>query len=243
MPRPTLLISDLHLDDARPAATQAFLRLLERSAGDVERLYILGDLFEAWIGDDDDAPLVTTAAGALRALAAAGTTTYFIHGNRDFLLGEQFAERAALTLLPEAVVHDIGGQPTLLMHGDSLCTGDTAYQAFRRISRDPAWQKQMLRRSLEERRAMARAARAASAEHLAQASLDIVDVDPDAVHAAMRMHGVTRMIHGHTHRPARHTFDLDGHPVERWVLGDWYEQGSALRASGTNLCFESLALS
>jgi UDP-2,3-diacylglucosamine hydrolase len=226
----SLLISDLHLDDSRPHITTLFERLLAgpevRSAS---ALYILGDLVEAWIGDDDDAELPGRIATATRAVSESGIPVYFIAGNRDFLVGEAFARRAGLTLLDDGTVHDIEGRRTLLMHGDVLCTDDTAYQAVRRQVRQPQWQAQILSMPLDARRAFAAKARQDSRAHTGTTMETIMDVNADAVAEAMRAAGVTRLIHGHTHRPAIHHFDLDGHPAERIVLGDWYEQGSLLR--------------
>jgi UDP-2,3-diacylglucosamine hydrolase len=226
---PTLFISDLHLDETRPRIVELFERFLTGPARRADALYILGDLFEAYIGDDDDAPLPTRAASALKGLGDSGVAVYFIAGNRDFLLGEGYAQRAGMTLLDDGTVVDLHGTPTLLMHGDTLCTDDAAYLAFRRQVRDPAWQRQFLSQSLAARRAFAQQARNASREHTAQTAMAIMDVNPGAVEAALRDARVTRLIHGHTHRPAIHDFVLDGAPAQRIVLGDWYEQGSVLR--------------
>jgi UDP-2,3-diacylglucosamine hydrolase len=228
----SLLISDLHLDDSRPHITSLFEHLL---AGPEVRaasaLYILGDLVEAWIGDDDDAELPGRIATATRAVSESGVPVYFIAGNRDFLIGEAFARRAGLTLLDDGTVHDIEGRRTLLMHGDVLCTDDTAYQAVRRQVRQPQWQAQILGMPLDARRAFAAKAREESRAHTGTTMETIMDVNAGAVAEAMRAAGVMRLIHGHTHRPAIHHFDLDGHPAERIVLGDWYEQGSLLRVT------------
>lgn len=228
----TLLISDLHLDDSRPHITSLFEQFL---AGDEVRradaLYILGDLVEAWVGDDDDAELPQRIARATRTVRNAGVPVYFMAGNRDFLLGEAFAERAGFTLLEDGVVHDFYGTPTLLMHGDVLCTDDVAYQAVRRSVRTPEWQAQVLAMPLEARRALAAQARAESRVHTSSTQETIMDVNADAVSQTMRHAGVTHLIHGHTHRPAIHHFQLDGQTAERIVLGDWYEQGSVLAVS------------
>ncbi len=228
----TLLISDLHLDTARAGITSLFEQWM--ASGEVrsaDALYILGDLVEAWIGDDDDAELPARIAAATRAVNDAGVPVYFIAGNRDFLLGESFARRAGLTLIEDATVHTIQGLPTLLMHGDVLCTDDIAYQAVRRQVRQPAWIAQVLAMPLEARRAFAAKAREDSRAHTGSTMETIMDVNADAVAAAMREADVTRLIHGHTHRPAVHRFDLDGRPAERIVLGDWYEHGSVLRVT------------
>lgn len=228
----TLFISDLHLDASRPGITGLFERWM---AGDdvrsADALYILGDLVEAWIGDDDDAELPARIASATRAVADAGVPIYFIAGNRDFLLGEAFARRSGLTLLQDGTVHTIQGRPTLLMHGDVLCTDDVAYQAVRQQVRQPAWAAQVLAMPLDARRAFAAKAREDSRAHTGSTMETIMDVNPDAVAEAMRGAGVTRLIHGHTHRPAIHRFELDGKAAERIVLGDWYEQGSVLHVT------------
>jgi UDP-2,3-diacylglucosamine hydrolase len=224
----TLLISDLHLDPARPAMVDAFERLLAGTARDAEAVYILGDLFEAWIGDDDDAPIGAGVADALGALSASGVDCAFQHGNRDFLLGEAFANRCRLRLLPEACVERIGGRDTLLMHGDSLCVDDLPYLAFRAQVRAPAWQATFLGQSLAARRAFAAAARSESARHTRGTAPVLMDVNHAAVVAALRRHGVGRIVHGHTHRPAIHTFAHDGEVAERIVLPDWYEQAAGL---------------
>ncbi len=226
----SLFVADLHLDLTRPHLVALFERYLagEEVRG-AEALYILGDLVEAWVGDDDDAELPQRIAAATRAVRDAGVPVYFMVGNRDFLLGKVFAERAGFTLLDDAVVHDIHGTPTLLMHGDSLCTDDLDYQAVRAEVRTPQWQAQFLSMPLAARRAFAAKARDASRSHTGSANESIMDVNAEAVAAVMREYGVTRLIHGHTHRPAVHALDLDGHPAERIVLGDWYQHGSALR--------------
>ncbi|MDI3261535.1 MAG: UDP-2,3-diacylglucosamine diphosphatase [Fulvimonas sp.] len=234
----TLFVADLHLDAARPQITALFERFLAGpEARHAEALYILGDLFEAWIGDDDDAELPARVARATRALRESGVPIYFIHGNRDFLLGEAYAQRAGFELLEDATVHTIQGRPTLLMHGDALCTDDVAYQAVRRNVRTPAWKAQVLAMPLDARRAFAARAREDSRAHTGSTQESLMDVNAEAVAAAMRQAGVERLIHGHTHRPAIHRFALDGRPAERIVLGDWYEQGSllALDADGVDL--------
>lgn len=226
----TLFISDLHLDPSRPRITELFENYLASDeVRHADALYILGDLVEAWLGDDDDAELPQRIAAATRAVRDAGVPVYFMVGNRDFLLGQAFAERAGMTLLDDGTVHEIQGRPTLLMHGDVLCTDDVAYQAVRRQVRNPEWQKQILSMPLEARRAFAAKAREDSKAHTGSTMESIMDVNGDAVAEAMRKAGVTRLIHGHTHRPAVHAFMLDGKAAERIVLGDWYEQGSVLR--------------
>ncbi len=223
-----LFISDLHLDANRPEATRAFHRFLEERAANAEALYVLGDLFEAWVGDDDDAPLAQEVVAAVARLSASGTSVFFSHGNRDFLAGEEFARRSGADLLEEASVIEIGGERVLLMHGDSLCTDDRDYQEFRAMVRDPKWQAQFLALPLAARRALATQARDASRISTRGKAMEIMDVNASAVAETMRSNGVRRLIHGHTHRPAVHEFDLDGAPATRTVLGDWFRRGWAL---------------
>lgn len=238
----TLFIADLHLDASRPQITQLFEDFLASAeARGADAVYILGDLVEAWIGDDDDAELPGRIATASRALHDAGVPVYFMVGNRDFLLGEAFARRAGFTLLDDGTVHDLYGRPTLLMHGDVLCTDDIAYQTVRQQVRTPAWKAQILAMPLDARRAFAAKAREDSRAHTGATMETIMDVNADAVAEAMRHAGVTRLIHGHTHRPAVHRFDLDGQPAERIVLGDWYEQGSVLRVTPEEVELRGLA--
>ncbi len=238
----TLFISDLHLDPERPEITALFRDFLRQRAAAAEALYILGDLFEAWIGDDDDAALGQEVAAALKALTRQGVAVAFIHGNRDFLIGESFAAAANARLLAEAVVIDLYGVPTLIMHGDTLCTDDVEYQKFRAQVRSPQWRAQLLSRPLAERRAIARQLRETSREATRVKAEDITDVNPAAVAQAMREHGVRRLIHGHTHRPAVHEFMLDGAPAQRIVLGDWYEQGSLVECDAGGCRLEQLPL-
>lgn len=227
----SLFISDLHLAPDEPATTQRFLHLLDES--DAGAVYILGDLFEAWPGDDCLAePWPATIAAALRRLGERGTRVYLLHGNRDFLLGPAFCEAVGATLLADPSVIDLHGTPTLLLHGDSLCTDDLAYQQFRRQVREPAWQQAVLARPLAERLVMARQMRAQSAADKDGKDEGIMDVNAEAVEAAFRQAGCRRMIHGHTHRPARHLHDVDGQTCERWVLPDWYAgRGGGLRCN------------
>lgn len=240
----TLFIADLHLDASRPQITKLFEDYLASDeARQADALYILGDLVEAWIGDDDDAELPQRIARATRQLSDSGVPVYFMVGNRDFLLGEDFAHRAGLTLLDDGTVHTLYDSPTLLMHGDVLCTDDVAYQAVRKQVRTPEWKAQILAMPLDARRAFAAKAREDSRAHTGSTMETIMDVNDGAVAEAMRHAGVKRLIHGHTHRPAIHRFDLDDQAAERIVLGDWYEHGSVLRVmpEGTNL--QGLALS
>lgn len=232
----TLFISDLHLDAARPAITAQFLDFLAGEARQADALYILGDLFEAWVGDDDPSEPGAGVAAALRALAASGVPVAFIRGNRDFLLGEGFARAAGLRILADPSVIDLYGRPTLLLHGDLLCSDDTAYQQFRAQTRDPRWQAQFLAQPLAARLAFAAQARQAShgrqqaMKHDDRAAFETVtDVTPATVVDTFARYGIDLMIHGHTHRPAIHALPVGGHECRRIVLGDWYEQGSVLR--------------
>lgn len=214
------LVSDLHLDESRPAVTAGLEGFLNHLPP-VDALYILGDLFEAWIGDDDDRPLVHAVAGLLKTISDRGISLYLMPGNRDFLLGHSFCSRIRATLLPDPTLHVLGGMPTLLLHGDSLCTGDADYQSFRRMTRDPAWQAGVLAKPLAERRKLAGDLRAMSENANSLKAEDIMDVDPTTVRETMRSWAVQRLVHGHTHRPASHPL-AEG---RRWVLGDWGENG------------------
>lgn len=217
----TLFISDLHLEESRPDITRAFLAFLNEKATGVESLYILGDFFEAWIGDDERTPLQEQVAGALRQLSDSGTRVFLMHGNRDFLIGEDFCARAGATLLDDPTVIDLYGSPTLLMHGDSLCTADVEYQKFRANMRNPQWQQMILQRPLKDRQQMARQLREISMAKNQGKEEFIMDVTPEEVVKDMEHHGVQRMIHGHTHRPAVHELIANGQPAQRIVLGDW----------------------
>ncbi len=228
----TLFISDLHLEDDRPDTTGRLMEFLSGPARSADAVYILGDLFEYWIGDDALSATARALAAKTAELAAGGLPFYFQHGNRDFLLGEAYAAQAGFQLLPETAVVDLYGTPTLLLHGDSLCTDDVTYQEIRRQVRDPAWQAAILAKSIEERIAIARDARDASADHKGAASMEIMDVNAGAVVKAFADFGVSRMIHGHTHRPAVHRHEIGGgESGERIVLADWYTGGSYLEVS------------
>ena len=237
-----LFVSDLHLDADRPEATRAFYRFLEERASNAKALYVLGDLFEAWVGDDDDSPLAREVVEALAQLAASGTAVYFAHGNRDFLVGEDFCQRSGAILLEETSVIEIGGERVLLMHGDSLCTDDHDYQEFRAMVRDPGWQAGFLALPLMERRALAAQARDASRLSTSGKPAEIMDVNAAAVAETMRLNGVRRLIHGHTHRPAVHEFNLDGAPATRTVLGDWFRRGWALECNESEFSLDSFAI-
>lgn len=226
----TLFLSDLHLDDARPQVTASFEAFCAGEARGARAVYLLGDLFEAFIGDDDDGELAGRIAAATRGLRDAGVPVHFMRGNRDFLVGPDYAAKAGWTLLPDPAVILLDGEPTLLMHGDLLCLDDAAYQAFRRQVRNPEWQRAFLAQPLAARRAFAAQARAASAAAQSGRDESIGDVTPAEVERVMALYGVRRLIHGHTHRPAMHAVSLPDGVGQRIVLGDWYEQGSVLRA-------------
>ncbi len=225
----TLFISDLHLSGERPQITAQFVRFLDGPARQADAVYILGDLFEAWLGDDLVLPEHRPALGAMQALAEAGIPLYFMQGNRDFLAGSEFERLSGARLLPDPSVIDLYGEPVLLMHGDTLCTDDLEYQGFRQMVRNPAWQREFLDKPPEARVAMARELRDVSKRETGRKAETIMDVNGEAVTGAFRRHRVRRLIHGHTHRPAVHDLEVDGVPVQRIVLGDWYEQGSVLR--------------
>ena len=217
-----LFISDLHLCEARADLYAAFFALLNGPAREVERLYILGDLFDYWVGDDDDDPAKLQVGSTLRALADRGTGIYFMAGNRDFLIGNDFATRAGMRILPDPSVIELDGTRILLAHGDAQCTDDTAYQAFRNEVRTRAWQDQFLARPLTERKAIVDGMRAQSSAATAGKNMDIMDVNPGAIASLLREHGTPpHFIHGHTHRPARHEHTIDGHTCIRHVLPDW----------------------
>lgn len=228
----TLFIADLHLAEERPLASERFLHFLETVAGGADALYILGDLFEYWVGDDDlDAPVARQVADKLRALAATGTTVHFMHGNRDFLLAQRYAEESGMILLDDPVVIDLYGTRTLLTHGDTLCTDDLGYQRFRRLVRQPLVRCALRSLPLGWRHAMARSARAGSERAKGGKPHEIMDVNAQAVTDAFRRSGAMRMIHGHTHRPARHVVAVGNDVGERWVLPDWYGEGGYLLCS------------
>jgi UDP-2,3-diacylglucosamine hydrolase len=227
----TLLASDLHLDAEAPWAIDAFLAFLAGPARSAGALYLLGDLFEAWVGDDDDDAANARACDGLAALTRTGVPVYAIHGNRDFLLGQAFERRTGVKLLPDPVIVDLHGIPTLLSHGDVFCTEDLPYQELRDIVRQPGWQRRFLALPLATRRTLARAARAGSKAHTERQVPVLMDVNPDAVTRAMQATGARRLIHGHTHRPAIHRFEVNGAPAERVVLAPWYEAASCVGVS------------
>lgn len=230
----TWFISDLHMDAARPAVTLHLLDFLAQVQGNADALYILGDFFEYWVGDDAlDVPPMSAfqpVVASLKQVSDSGVSLYFLHGNRDFLVGERFAAATGCTLLPEQLIVDLYGVPTLILHGDTLCTDDVQYQQVRKLFRNPQWQQQALSLPLSERIRQAEAMRMQSREAIQGKAEEILDVNQQTVEQTLREAGVIRMIHGHTHRPGIHDFMLDGKSVQRVVLGDWHDdRGSFLR--------------
>ena len=237
----TLFVSDLHLDAAFPAAITQFESFLSGLARDAEALYILGDLFESWVGDDDDDPERARVCAALRSLTDAGVACHVCHGNRDFLLAQGFERRTGCRLLADPTIIELYGERVLLTHGDALCTGDSAYQRLRSVVRTASWQRRFLRLPLTTRRLLADAARAGSRSHTGMVASDIMDASEAAIVEVLRVCQVRTLIHGHTHRPGVHEFSVDGERARRYVLGAWYEQGSFLRCDSRG--FEPVALS
>ncbi|MDQ3259782.1 MAG: UDP-2,3-diacylglucosamine diphosphatase [Pseudomonadota bacterium] len=232
----TLFISDLHLCASRPRIKQLFFDFLQSAARKADQLYILGDFFEYWAGDDDiEDPFNRSIVSALAALTSSGVAVYLMHGNRDFLIGEAFCQASGARLLSDPSLIELNGARTLLMHGDTLCTDDVEYQNFRKQVRDPRWQRQFLSQPLEQRKAIIADLRRRSETEKQMKSIDIMDVTPASVEAALREHIYPRLIHGHTHRPALHHHQVDGKECERWVLTDWYQHGGYLRCDANGL--------
>ncbi|MBJ9202219.1 UDP-2,3-diacylglucosamine diphosphatase [Citrobacter sp. FDAARGOS_156] len=231
----TLFIADLHLCTEEPAITAGFLRFLAGDARKADALYILGDLFEAWIGDDDPNPLHREMAAAIKALTDSGVPCFFIHGNRDFLLGKRFARESGMTLLPQEKVLNLYGRKVLIMHGDTLCTDDAGYQAFRAKVHQPWLQKLFLSLPLFIRQRIAAKMRAGSLAANSSKSLEIMDVNPQAVIAEMEKHQVQWLIHGHTHRPAVHEVTANAQPAFRVVLGAWHTEGSMVKVTPSDV--------
>jgi UDP-2,3-diacylglucosamine hydrolase len=236
----TLFISDLHLHPARLAINRCFLGFLEATQGNADALYILGDLFESWVGDDHPEPTYASVRQALKRCSLSGTPVFLLHGNRDFLLGERFATETGCTLLADPTRIDLCGISTLLMHGDSLCTDDSDYQRLRARVRDPAWQRQALGLPLEERLELAAQARELSALSIGAKGDDIMDVNQQEVLRMFASHDVNLLIHGHTHRPGIHQFEYAGRQRRRIVLGAWYQQGSVLSVEDGKLELRNL---
>jgi UDP-2,3-diacylglucosamine hydrolase len=234
--RPALFVSDLHLSQRRPALVAAFREFCAGPARGASSLYVLGDLFDTWIGDDQlREPLAESVASSMRAVADAGVPVFLMRGNRDLLLGERFAAAAGAKLLPEQIVADVAGVPTVLLHGDELCTDDQAYQRYRAWSHDRERQRRFLALPYILRAAFIRWLRRTSRRETARKSEAIMDVNAEAVADAFRRHGVRRMIHGHTHRPAHHSLEVDGAACERIVLADWYDRASYLEVDGAGV--------
>jgi UDP-2,3-diacylglucosamine hydrolase len=231
----SLFISDLHLSEDRPAANERFFAFIEDSASRADALYVLGDLFEYWIGDDDLAdPFNGVIAGFFRRLTQGGTQLYFMHGNRDFLVADAFAAATGACLLADPAVLDLD-EKTLVMHGDTLCTDDLEYQNWRRTARSAEWQRDFLAKSLPQRRIAVKGMREKSKQVIEAKPAEIMDVNDEAVREALRRHNVSRLVHGHTHRPGRHRLDVDGRACERWVLPDWYGPGGYLEVLDQNV--------
>ena len=218
------LISDLHLTSDRPDTLKAFAKFISEEAAQ-KKLYILGDLFEAWLGDDDDSSLANEVRVLLKTFTDEGGQLYLMPGNRDFLLGETFCNTVGATLLTDPTVHIIGAEPTLLMHGDTLCTDDIEYQKFRKISRDPCWKANILSKSLEERRSLAKNLRQMSSEANSNKAENIMDVNTSTVDEFMTLYETKQLIHGHTHRPQHHQERFG----DRWVLGAWEQEAWILK--------------
>ena len=227
----TYFIADLHLAQNRPDITACFLSFLKNDAPKAQALYILGDLFEYWVGDDDDSPFIATISQAIKALSELGCKIYFIHGNRDFLLGKRFAKQSGMQLLPEITLIDLYGKPVIIMHGDTLCTRDLSYQAFRKKSRSWWWQAIIKSLPLSVRRKIANNYRDQSATATAMKSQDIMDVTKSEVIHCLEQYQSQILIHGHTHRPAIHDVEANKQQAQRIVLGDWYEQGAWLKVT------------
>jgi UDP-2,3-diacylglucosamine hydrolase len=225
----TLFVSDLHIDAANPEIMRQFLTLLDGEARSADALYILGDLFESWVGDDAADPVQTTTIEALKSLTAGGTPCFVMHGNRDFLLGPDFCVMSGARLLPDPVIVTLHGERVLVMHGDALCTDDRAYQRLRATVRDADWQRRFLSLSVRARRSLAGAARVGSQAHTAALEYAVADVNAESVAAVLRGAGTSTLLHGHTHRPAIHPLTVDGRACTRIVLGDWHARGSLLR--------------
>jgi UDP-2,3-diacylglucosamine hydrolase len=223
-----LFVSDVHLDTATPEAVEQFLEFVATHAINAEALYILGDLFETWIGDDDRDATKERVRNALRALTQSGVACFLLHGNRDFLIGRDFCTGTGSRLLADPIVAELDGERVLITHGDALCIDDHPYQELRSIVRTPQWQREFLALPLTDREKFADRARTGSKQHTSNTAYRIMDVNADAVTAAFRVAGVRRMIHGHTHRPGVHDLSIEGEPAQRIVLGAWYSEGSYL---------------
>lgn len=232
----TLFISDLHLSESHPHTTELFLRFAREIAPQADALYILGDLFEYWAGDDDlDTAFHRQVCSALAALADHSTALYIMHGNRDFLMDEALAAACKARIIDDPLLVDLYGTTTLLSHGDSLCTEDSEYQQFRAMARTSEWKSGFLSHSLAQRKKLIEGGRTKSAQSKQDLDEHIMDVTEAAVQDLLRKYAYPRLIHGHTHRPAKHIHNMDGHSCERWVLGDWDTQANALQVSSTGI--------
>ena len=236
----TLFISDLHLSGERENITELFIKFLDQRASKADALYILGDLYEVWPGDDMIQPDYLSSITKMKQLADNGLPLFIMQGNRDFLMAEKFSEVSGATLIEDPTIIDLYGIPTLLMHGDTLCTDDVDYQKFREMVRNPNWKKEFFSLPNEERLAMTTKYRKASKEETSKKSMNIMDVNQQAVETTMQEHNITQLIHGHTHRPAIHEFSVDNKKMKRIVLGDWFEQGSVLVCNKSGCQLESI---
>ena len=236
----TLFISDLHLSGEREEITELFINFLDQRASKADALYILGDLFEVWPGDDMIQPDYQSSISKMKQLANNGLPIFIMHGNRDFLMAEKFAEASGTTLIEDPTIIDLYGTPTLLMHGDTLCTDDVDYQKFRTMVRDPRWQTDFLSKSVEERLDMTSKYREISKTKMAEKTMEIMDVNQHSVEEAMLKGKIHQLVHGHTHRPATHDFIVNDKDMKRIVLGDWYKQGSVLTCDKSGCHLESL---
>lgn len=238
----TFFISDLHLSAKEPHISRLFLYFMQQVAPKAEALYVLGDLFDSWAGDDDlGNPFHQQITQALRAVAVTGTRLFIMHGNRDFLMAEKMAEACQATLLEDPVLIDLYGIPTLVTHGDTLCTDDIEYQSYRNLVRNPIWQQQFLAQPLEKRKSLIEELRTHSESEKQQKSRALMDVTEAAVAELLRNYGYPRLIHGHTHRPMCHLHKVDNHDCERWVLGDWHKTGNALRCDASGCTWENIS--
>jgi len=237
-----LFISDLHLATERPEIIELFVKFMNSDARNADALYILGDLFEVWLGDDYCEPGLEPAIKALKNFSESGKPLFVIHGNRDFLLGHDFEDMTGCKLLPDPAPLQLGETQALISHGDELCIDDTEYMTFRKMVRDPQWQKTFLAKPIEDRIAFAKQARSESISKTQQKAMDIMDVNQNAVEQLMLKHNVELLIHGHTHRPNTHQFEVNGKTLTRIVLGDWYEQGSVLVCNSDDCNLESITL-
>ena len=236
----SLFISDLHLCASSPNTTRLFHHFIKRIAPTAEALYILGDLFEYWAGDDDlNSPFHLEITSALRTLSLQGTAIFIVHGNRDFLMNKQLAEACNATLLADPIIIDLYGTPTLLTHGDALCTDDSAYQAFRKQVRNETWQQQFISLPLAHRKAQIEQMRVKSESEKQLKSMSIMDVNLQAVNGLLQEYSYPRIIHGHTHRPAHHLHHVEGHTCDRWVLGDWDKVANALHCDAHRTTWET----